>query len=89
MPKLICCQCETELRPEYNGAIVAEMFQSNSKIYKLWNTDIWKCPICGIEIVGGFANLPFAEHFKDNCEDIVARAKSDGTPVIYDREIKG
>ena len=89
MPKMICGKCEVELKPETNGIIIAEMFQQNQKIYKLWEADLWKCPICGIEVVAGFAQYNFAEHHKDDCEKIVEEMKAEGRRVIYDKELTG
>ena len=89
MAKRICVKCETEFRPEINGVIVAEMFQKNQKIYKLWEADLWKCPLCGFEIIAGFAQYPFTEHFKDNCEEVLEKAKQAGRKIVYDYELTG
>ncbi len=84
--KRICVKCEREFKPEKNGVIVVEMFQRNTKIYKLWEADLWKCPVCGIEIVVGFAQYPYAEHFSANCEEIVGKAVAANKKIIYDKE---
>ena len=86
MPKMVCVKCETEFKIEENGIIVAEMFQENKKIYKLWFADLWKCPVCNMEVVAGFGNYNFAEHYKDDCEDIIRQAEASGKRVIYDNE---
>ena len=86
MPKQVCVKCEVEFKPEANGVVVAEMFRKNQKIYKLWVADLWKCPICGVEIVAGFAQYRFAEHFQDDCEKIVEEMKAEGRRIIYDKE---
>ena len=88
MPKSVCVKCEVELRPEKNGVIVAEMFQNNEKIYKLWEADLWKCPLCYFEVVLGFAQSPFQEHFQGNCEKIVDELFLKGRTIIYDKEVK-
>lgn len=87
MPKMVCVKCQVELRIEKNGVIVAERFQNNTKIYKLWDADLWKCPLCRIEIIGGFAQQNFAEHYKDNCEALVEQFKAKGVRVIDDNEL--
>ncbi len=56
----VCVKCEVELRPEKNGFKVIDMFQHNTKAYKIWDADKWKCPKCGIEVVVGFGNKPLA-----------------------------
>lgn len=88
MPKLVCGKCQVELKPFKNGIVVAEMFQRNTKIYKLWNADLWECPKCDHTIVAGFSQKPFAEHFEKDCEEIVQKLKSEqGRTVIYDKEV--
>jgi len=82
----VCAECEVEFRPETNGVIVAQMFMGNTKIYKLWNGDLMKCPICGKKIVAGIGNNAFAEHFQANLEEVVEKYKKVGIPVIYARE---
>ena len=84
--KLICRKCEREFKPKENGVVVVEMFQLPPKPYKLWHADLWHCPVCGIEIVAGFAGSPFAEHFKDDIQAIIKKAKTSGQTVIYDYE---
>jgi len=86
MPKMVCVKCNVEFRPEKNGIIVAEMFQKNTAIYKLWSADLWKCPVCGVEVVAGFAMDPFAEHYETDLKSIVSEAKAGGRTVIYDEE---
>lgn len=87
--KRVCVKCEREFKPEENGVIVAEMFQRNTKIYKLWSADLWKCPVCGIEIVVGFSQYPYAEHYSADCKELVAKAIAAGKRVIYDKEYVG
>lgn len=64
MPKIICVKCEIEFRPEKNGIIVKELFQKNTQIYKIIYADLWECPICGNQIIAGFADNPLAEHYQ-------------------------
>ncbi|KKN16780.1 hypothetical protein LCGC14_0972420 [marine sediment metagenome] len=71
MPKIVCVKCEVEYKPEENGITLEEM--ANFGSYKLWNADLFKCPKCGNEIVGGFADRPFAEHFEDNYKEVLAK----------------
>lgn len=88
MPKIVCGKCQVSLRPLENGVVVAEMFQQNTKLYKLWSADLWECPKCNHTVVAGFACNPSAEHYKDDCEEIVRKLKTErGRTVIYDKEI--
>lgn len=73
MHKIVCVECQVELYPESNdGVCIDTAIALEGNPYKLWNCDIWKCPICGKEVASGFADIPFAEHF-DN--DFQARLK--------------
>ena len=78
----ICVDCEVEVMPEEIGVVVAEMFLNNTKIYKLWNADLLKCPMCGRKIVDGFGAEPFAIHNVHDCEKIVEQQKAKGIQVI-------
>lgn len=86
MPKSVCVKCEVELRPEKNGVIVAELMQHNTKIYKLWSADLWKCPKCGIEVVLGFGRQAFIEHFEGEIDAKLQELKDAGRKIIYDKE---
>lgn len=53
MPRPFCVTCKTEFHPEKNGVIL--------EIYgALWHADLWKCPICGTEIIAGYGFHPLA-----------------------------
>lgn len=71
--KPICAECEVELKPEKNGVYIAEMFQKNTKVYRLWHGDLLKCPACDKKIVFNFATKPLAEHFECNGKDLFGK----------------
>jgi predicted RNA-binding Zn-ribbon protein involved in translation (DUF1610 family) len=87
MPKLVCVKCEVELKPETNGVRVAEMFNHNTQVYKVWSADKWKCPICGVEVVAGFGNYPLMEHFEGDIDIFLQKAIESGLEVIHDKEV--
>lgn len=60
----VCIQCQVELTPEKNGIGLLDMADFGP--YKIWDTDLWKCPSCGYEIVVGFGQMEIAEHYQDN-----------------------
>lgn len=64
--KPVCVKCEREMNMEKAGVIVKELFQKNSMIYRIWSADLWKCPVCGVEIIPGhgFADKPLANHYE-------------------------
>ena len=69
MPKIVCVKCEVEYKPEENGVVVEEMASFGS--YKLWQADLVKCPKCGNEIIAGFGNENFAEHYQPDYKEIL------------------
>ena len=83
--KPVCVKCEIEFKPHDCGIYVAELFQKESKIYRLWMADIHKCPGCGIEIVTGYA-AHATQHFEQDLEAKVEELKKRGTRVVYWRE---
>lgn len=53
MSKLVCTNCQRELRPHLNGVNVVEY--ANFGPYKIWSADEWKCPECGLRVITGFS----------------------------------
>jgi rubredoxin len=87
MPKMVCVKCEIEFRAEENGVHVHELMSNDTAIYKIWDADLWRCPGCGIMVVAGFAQNPFAEHFEtERMQAILASEKAHLTTIILDRE---
>ncbi len=60
----VCVTCKCEMRPETNGVGVLDMADFGP--YELWDADKWKCPKCGIEVVGGFAHNHISAHYEDD-----------------------
>ena len=87
MPKTVCVKCEVEIRLETNRVVVAEMFQNNTQVCKLWRADLWKCPICNTEIITGFNSYPFMEHDKGNITETISKIEESGRRIIYNREL--
>ncbi len=80
----VCKRCNCEMRPEINGVGVLDMFRPSDKPqpYELWNADLWKCPTCGIEIVGGFGDGPISAHYKENFEVTIKRYEQLGLIIV-------
>jgi len=53
----VCVRCSRDMRPEKNGVVMLEMASFGP--YKLWESDKWKCPSCGFEILIGFPSQAF------------------------------
>ncbi len=82
--KPVCVACSRELRPEKNGIGILDMVRG--KGYELWDADKWKCPACGIEVIGGFGQGPVRSHFEDRFAQLVDsyRERENLTEVHYD-----
>ncbi len=85
MPKLVCVNCQTELRCEHSGTSVLEI--ASFGVYKVWDADTYKCPGCEFEIVSGFGDSPIrADHYKEDFPDWLENFKSHTTRIEYDYE---
>ena len=72
MAQPICVGCRREMRPEKNGAII-EYFNVALQSYKLLSGDVWKCDMCGREIVCGISKSPLSERWrKDYAEKLAS-----------------
>jgi hypothetical protein len=68
MPDLVCVKCQRKLRIEKNGVNAIEFTPVHTKEgkflqlepYQVHDTDKWKCPTCGIEVLAGFGQQPWA-----------------------------
>lgn len=85
---IVCVKCETELRPHKTGAYLVELFQENKQIYKIWQCDIWKCPICGVEVVAGLAQNPTMEHFSGDCDGFLHKLRVSQMTIVFSKELK-
>ena len=56
----VCPKCNMEFHPERNGIGVLDMADFGP--YAVWDADLWKCPGCGVEVVGGFGGNPISCH---------------------------
>lgn len=61
--KAVCAKCRCEMRPKKNDYCVEEMADTAFP-YRVWFADLWSCPSCKSEVVIGFANNPWGEHFQ-------------------------
>ena len=39
--------------------------------YELWDADKWKCPQCGMEVIGGFGEGCISAHYKDDFQGMI------------------
>ena len=72
----VCVKCNCELRPETNGVGVLDV--NDNGAYELWDADKWKCPRCGMEVVGGFAYNPISAHYEADFQKMIEHYRSKG-----------
>ena len=83
----VCPECQCELRPETNGVGVLDMFSPGSTVdakpepYELFDADLWKCPKCGKQVVGGFATNPISAHYESDFRRMISHYKSNSTLI--------
>ena len=81
-PRPVCPKCEVEMYPETNGVTVVTHAHNPPVPYEAYMADLWKCRICGSEVVTGYSQNAFVT--KDNPEkmaEAVAYAEQNGTLV--------
>ena len=87
MPKLVCTTCSTELKIESNDVLVVETAGDPRHPYKVWNSDLWKCPGCGFEVAAGFATQPVRQdHYAADFLQWLEEFKTKYKHVVYDHE---
>lgn len=74
--RLVCPDCEIEMRPAQVGVGVEAMSVKGS--YQLFMADLYECPACLIRILGAFGQEPLTEHFDPGYKGAVARFDSGG-----------
>ena len=60
---VLCVACGVVMRVKQNSVTVEELM-SDDEPYKLWDADLFECPVCGVEVITGFGRLPIAEHYQ-------------------------
>jgi len=78
----VCNRCNCEFRPEKNGVGVLDMYRPSDadkpQPYELFDADLWKCPKCGCEVVGGFGDSCVSAHYREDFQKHIDFYKSNG-----------
>ena len=72
----ICTKCGRDLNCEKNGIVIEDLF-CGGKSYKMTHGDLWKCPVCGVEIICNVSDKPLAEHYEKDYPKHSARIRKD------------
>lgn len=59
----LLCGCGRFMRVKKNSVTVEELFEDGQG-YRLWDADLYECVECGVEVISGFGQQPFAEHYQ-------------------------
>ncbi len=76
----VCVKCNCELHPERNGVGILDMAKFGPA--EVFDADLWKCPKCGLEVVGGFGSRPIALHFEDAFQKVVDEYKAHSLLIV-------
>lgn len=76
----LLCGCGRFMRPKKNSVTVEEL-DEQQRPYKLWDADLYECVECGVEVISGFAQQPFAEHYQPDYA--ATKARLGATEPIY------
>lgn len=68
IPRAICVPCGKEYRIKKNSFEV--LMQTRGKPYYQISTDMWECPVCGHQVVVGFAQAPYWQNFMSERTEI-------------------
>lgn len=83
----MCVKCEVAFQVAENGVYLVEMFLNPPRPYKVWSTDLWKCPICQYEIFHGFGNFPIMEHYEEKFPALLKKIRETTKRVFYNYEL--
>ena len=60
----VCVECRIPMRASKNDRGYLET--SDGKPFRLWSSDEYQCPSCGIRILTGFGYQHIAEHYEED-----------------------
>ncbi len=86
MPRPICVACRIEMSPEHNGQLAVLQCVGVPELdYQVWRSDLWKCPMCGHEVIMGFGDKPTHEFgLVDNLQAHIKELEQrDGAAIRY------
>lgn len=79
----ICLKCSVSYITKKQGIVVNELAHFGS--YKLWEADLKECPVCHHQIISGFAQKNFSEHFQIGHKENLEKAKE--KRILYDWKV--
>lgn len=65
----VCVECKVPMRVEKAGVSVVDITPSYPKGYEIWSGDKFKCPICLVEVVIGFAEKSYSRYLSSHYDE--------------------
>ena len=75
-PVAVCAKCHVKMQPNHNGTKFIEC-KDMGEPFKIWNSDKYICPACGIEILVDFAERPLSVAYDGYFEQRLQQARKD------------
>lgn len=74
MLRPVCVKCQKEYKVQECGVALVEYFKRDGELkpYKFYFVDLWVCPVCGHQILGGHGNPEARDHEKERMEELIA-----------------
>ena len=76
------------LRPRKNDITVL-ITMDDGRPYKLWQADLWECPDCGHQVILGYGQSHWAEHYEPDFDEQLQKARNRGTVLTINGKLKG
>ena len=70
-PRPICVKCERTMIPVQNGCYAILMAYEPPKIYEVYHTDMYRCPVCMAEVLTGMAQDPVLVHYREDFDEAI------------------
>lgn len=82
MSKILCPDCEVEMKVNEAGVVVCETFLDPPRPYKIWMADQMICPGCHRTLVANFGDSPL-ESRADESVGVLGNIKDIGKATIF------
>jgi len=80
----VCVKDGREMRPVDNDAVCVDTADFGP--CQIWCCDKWRCPECGFEMLVGFGQGPFAEHYQEDFDKILSEVRANRKTVVDSKQ---
>ena len=82
MSKILCLDCEVEMKVNESGVVVCETYLDPPRPYKIWMADQMICPGCHKLIVANYGDRA-VEARPDDAAKLLEQIKESGKAAIF------